>query len=425
MNGYKNVEFPVKLKPLFSDSRYVCLYGGRGGGKSWNICRFLLIIAAQKPMRILCAREWMSSLADSVHRLLCDQIMDLGLEDFYDMGKATITGKNGSEFRFAGLKTNVSALKSFESIDIVFVEEAANVSKYSWSVLIPTIRKEGSRIIISFNPELETDETYQRFVVNPPPNCQTIKINYDDNPYFPNVLKEEMEYLKRIDENAYNNVWLGFPKTFLEGAVYSNELIKAENENRITKVPYDSLKPVHTFWDIGFRDTTSIIFAQTIGSEYRIIDYYENNQLPIDHYLQELQGRGYIYGVDHLPHDAKAKSIGTGRSVEELMREKGRKVRIVPRLSIEDGINAARTIFQNIYFDKEKCSDLVQWLRKYRYEVNNGSLTNNKPIHDGASHAADAFRYLAVMLREPKKPFDISKLKPVFKGSSNGSWLAR
>lgn len=425
-------EFPQKLDFLFEPYRYKVAYGGRGGGKSHSFAKALLILGTQKPLRILASREFQSSIADSVHKLLVDQIYLLELQSFYTIEKASISGLNGTEFRFAGLKTNVQAIKSFEGINICWVEEASNVSKQSWEVLVPTIRQENSEIWVSFNPELESDETYQRFVLNPRPGSKVVQINYSDNIWFPEVLKEEMEFLKRIDDNAYQNVWLGHPKVFLDGAVYGNEIKAAMNATppRITTVPYDPLKAVHTIWDIGFRDTNSIWFAQVIGSEFRFIDYYENNQLPLDHYLQMLQSKSqefnYVYGVDYLPHDAAAKSLGTGRSVEEMMREKGRKIFIVPRLSIEDGINAARTIFPNSWFDKDKCVDGIQCLRKYRYDTE-GSLTSNRPIHDHFSHGADAFRYAAVALREAKKPFDASKLRPVFKGSHVGqqSWMAR
>ena len=140
-------------------------------------------------MRILCAREFMTSMRDSVHKLLSDQIESMGLIGFYEITQATIRGKNGTEFSFVGLKNNVANVKSYEGVDICWVEEAQTVSRLSWNVLIPTIRKEKSEIWISFNPELETDETYQRFVVKPPRDSVLIKINWSDNPWFPDTLQ--------------------------------------------------------------------------------------------------------------------------------------------------------------------------------------------------------------------------------------------
>lgn len=150
-------EFPVKLEGLFKKSRYKVAYGGRGGAKSWGIARALLILGAKSPMRILCAREFMTSMRDSVHKLLCDQIEALGLLGFYEITQASIRAKNGTEFAFVGLKNNIANVKSYEGVDICWVEEAQTVSRLSWNVLIPTIRKEGSEIWVSFNPEIEHD----------------------------------------------------------------------------------------------------------------------------------------------------------------------------------------------------------------------------------------------------------------------------
>ena len=135
-------EFPLKLECLFKPSRYKVLYGGRGGAKSWGVARALLIKAAQSQLRILCAREFQTSIKDSVHKLLCDQIEALGLGSFYEITQTSIRGKNGSEFSFVGLKNNVANVKSYEGVDICWVEEAQTTSRMSWSVLIPTIRKE-------------------------------------------------------------------------------------------------------------------------------------------------------------------------------------------------------------------------------------------------------------------------------------------
>jgi len=345
------------------------------------------------------------SIADSVHHLLETQLPLLGLETFYEVQKSTILGLNGTEFIFTGLR-DVASLKSYEAIDICWVEEAQNVSKRSWDILIPTIRKEGSEIWISFNPELDSDETYRRFVLDPPPSAQVVKINYSDNPWFPEVLKREMQYLKEKDYDSYLNVWEGHTKQTLDGAIYAKELRDAVQGGRITRVPYDPTKPVHTFWDIGWSDCTSIWFVQAMAFEYRVIDFYQNRQQALGHYIQELQKRGYIYGTDWLPHDANAKQFGSGKSVIELMRAAGRNVKLTPQLSIADGINAARTVFPQCYFDESKTADGVNCLRRYRYEVDDNGQFKKTPLHDDASHAADAFRYLAVAVQpeKPKKP---------------------
>lgn len=418
-----NADFPEKLELLFQPARYKVLYGGRGGAKSWGIARALLILGRQKPLRILCAREIQKSIADSVHKLLSDQITELGLGSFYRVQNTTIFGANGTEFLFAGLKQNISNIKSFESVDIVWVEEAANVSKNSWDVLIPTIRKDGSEIWISFNPELETDETYQRFVRRPPPDARVMQVNFRDNPWFPAVLKKEADYLKANDPDAYNHVYEGLCKQVVEGAIYKNELVAAEKDGRICRVTYDPLKPVDTFWDLGWADNTSIIFAQSIGFEYRVIDFINGSQQSLQYYLKALQAKGYVYNTHYLPHDARAKELGSGRSIEEQMRSAGLKVHIVPMLSVEDGIAAARAIFPKVWFDADKASELIQALRHYQYEKDDKLLTFKKaPLHNWASHPADAFRYLAVAIKEPERQRE--EIRQQYNVYGEAGWMA-
>jgi phage terminase large subunit len=395
-------EFPRRLRFLFEAARYKVVYGGRGGAKSWSVARALLIQAASMPLRILCAREFQSSIAESVHHLLQSQIADLGLGSFYKVHNHAVSGRNGSEFVFAGLRNNVTKIKSFEGIDRVWVEEAQAVSKASWDVLIPTVRKAASEIWLTFNPELETDETYQRFVVKPPRDAIVAKINWDGNPWFPETLRQEKDELKARDPDAYFNIWEGVCRVTLDGAVYARELRQAEEEGRVCNLPCDAMKQVSTFWDLGWADNTSIWFAQTVGSELRLIDYYSNRQMPLSHYINVLQNKGYTYGTDFLPHDAKAKTLATGRSIEELLLAAGRRVTVVPNLSVSDGVNAARTIFNRCYFDEARCADGLQSLRHYRYEVDDAGHFGGRPLHDHHSHAADAFRYFAVAIQEDR-----------------------
>lgn len=415
-------QFPAKLQCLFrpEKSRYRVLFGGRGGAKSWGIARALLIKGAQNPIRILCAREFQTSIKDSVHKLLSDQIEDLGMSTFYEITQAAIRGVNGTEFAFVGLKNNVANVKSFEGVDICWVEEAQTVSRHSWNVLIPTIRKEGSEIWVSFNPELETDETYQRFVVNPPDNAIVQKINWSDNPWFPETLRLEKDALKSRDPAAYNTVWEGLCKQTVDGAIFAKEMQMAELDNRITRVPYDPVKPVHAVFDLGWADATAIWFVQFIGMETRLIRYFEGTQQTMSWYLAKMQEFGYVYDTMWLPHDAENKTLAAnGRSIEQIVRNAGYKTRIIPRTPIVDSINAARTMFNSCYFDRENCHEGLQCLRHYRYEVDpETGLFSKNPLHDAYSHGADAFRMLGLMVNEPKKPV---QKKATYQPS--GSWM--
>ena len=403
----KKAEFPEKLSCLFQPqhSRYRVLYGGRGGAKSWGIARALLIKGAKEPLRILCAREFMTSMRDSVHKLLCDQIDELGMMGIYEITQNTIRGINGSEFNFVGLRNNIANVKSIEGVDIAWVEEAQTVSATSWNTLIPTIRSENSEIWVSFNPELETDETYQRFVVNPPENSVVTKINWNDNPWFPDTLRLEKDSLKLRDMQAYNTVWEGICRQTVDGAVFARELQQADMEQRITRVGYDPSKPVHAVFDLGWSDATAIWFVQFIGMETRLIRYIEDSQKTITDYLSKMQTYGYIYDTLWLPHDAENKTLAAaGRSIEQIVKAAGFKTRIIPRTPVVDSINAARTLFRNCWFDRENCHDGLQCLRHYRYEVDAETKQFSKnPLHDQYSHGADAFRMLGLMVNEPKK----------------------
>lgn len=399
-----NVEFPEKLQFLFEPARYKVAYGGRGGAKSWGFARALLCLGVERSIRVLCAREIQKSIQESVHQLLRDQIVAMGLEGHYEVLQTEIRGRrNGTLFLFAGLKHNIGNIKSKEAIDIAWVEEADQVSKASWEALVPTIRKDGSEIWVSFNPKLDTDETYKRFVRDPPSSAVVVKIDWRDNPWFPAVLEQERLDLQARDPDAYANIWDGHCRQFLEGSIYAHELRAATEQGRICNVPYDATQPVHTFWDLGHADATAIWFAQAIGFEYRLIDYYSNRGHALPHYLAELQKRAYVYGDDWLPHDAQSKTVGTGRSVEELMRAAGRNVQITPKLSVEDGINAARTLFGRCYFDEKRTADGLQSLRHYRYDTDDNGQFKLVPLHDWASDGADAFRYFAVAMKEPRK----------------------
>jgi phage terminase large subunit len=420
-----HLQIPKSLEFLFTPARYKVCYGGRGGAKSWNIARVLLLEGWKQPLRILCAREFQQSLKDSVHKLLLDQITEMGLEQFYEVQQALIRGENGTEFTFEGLRHNVNKIKSYEGVDRCWVEEADTVSKASWEVLIPTIRKPGSEIWISFNPKLETDETYERFVVNPPPAAIVRKVNWQDNPWFPDVLREEMELLKARDFDAYLNIWEGHCRVTLDGAIYAKELREATDDGRITRVPYDQRQPVHTFWDLGFSDCTSIWFAQKVGFEYHLIDFYQNRLEKLPHYLGILQNKGYVYGEDYLPHDAEHSSLAAD-SIAKQMRDMGRKVITVQRIPNKQlGINATRTLFNRFWFDEGRCKDGLQALRHYRYDIDEQGQWSKEPLHDDNSHAADALRTLGEAIgKVSRKPqADQVRIVSYSKSEESALWM--
>ena len=215
---------PKKAQKVLSvPSRYKVLYGGRGSGKSYAFINFLIFKALENK-RILCTREYQASIKDSVYRLLCDRIYALKLDKYFTIQRDNIYGISGSEFIFRGLKTNPSEIKSMEGCDYVFCEESEKISQESYDILLPTIRKPGSEILISFNPEEELNATYQNFVLKPPPDSRIAFLNYDDNDLFPEVLRKEMEWCRLNDPEKFQHIWAGYPKKYGQSVIFKNKI---------------------------------------------------------------------------------------------------------------------------------------------------------------------------------------------------------
>jgi phage terminase large subunit len=393
--------FPKKLRFLFQASRYKVTRGGRGSSKSWSIARALLIQGANRTLRVLCTREVQKSIQQSVHQLLRDQIENLGLSAEYEVLATEIRGKNGTQFFFSGLSDmTAESLKSFEGVDIVWVEEAQSVTKNSWNVLIPTIRKEGSEIWISYNPQLESDETHQRFTINPPPECVNVEVNWRDNPYFPKVLEAERKHAEAtMKPEEYAHIWEGKCKPAVEGAVYFDQMAQADQ--RIGSVPHDGQLKTHCIWDLGFNDSMAIILAQRVSSEIRIVHYIEGNQRTLADFSAELKalrldGQPVNWGQAWLPHDGFATRHQSGKSDATVLKGLGWDVSKVPQTDVEAGIKRAREMFPRVWFNKTRAERLVECLKRYRRHVSQATGEPGKPVHDEFSHGADAFRYLAM-----------------------------
>lgn len=397
-----NVRIPQKFESLFTPSRYKAYYGGRGTGKSHSFAAALVLMAASKPIRVLCGREIQKSIKDSVKRLIDDKIAEYKLNKFFTSTETEIRGANGSLFLFAGIKTNPESIKSMEGIDICWIEEASTISLRSLEFLVPTIRKEGSEIWFTWNPENELDPVDIMFRGKTPPNNSIVQeVKWYDNPWFPEVLKEEMEFDRMNNPEKYMHVWEGGYRLVTEGAYYAEQLAKAIHENRVTRVPYDSQYSVVASFDLGISDMTSVWFAQVIGFEVRVIDFLESNGQPIDWYAKQMREKPYTYDQVILPHDGRAKSLGTGKSIEEVMRSLGFNVTICPNIAVKDGIDNVRSFLTKCWFDQEKCSEGLKHLRSYRENYDEKLRISRGPLHDEHSHAADSFRYLAVGLKKP------------------------
>jgi phage terminase large subunit len=413
-----DLKLTKEFTPFLEPNRYKVVFGGRGSGKSFSIAQLLVLRAFKEPTRILCAREIQRSISDSVLQLLNDTILRLGLTDFFDVQKSQIIGKNGSRFLFLGLSNNITKVKSYEGLDICWVEEAESVSYTSWETLIPTVRKKGSEIWVSFNPNDEMDDTYQRFVVNPPPKAYVKKVNYNQNPWFPEELEKERLYLKGKNEDLYNHVWEGEVLSNRDGAYYA----KFIPNDQIIDFKVEPNIPVDTYWDLGVSDSTCIWLVQQIGMEIRVVDCYENQGEGLQFYINWLHDwrarHQAVFGEHYAPHDIQVRELGTGKSRLETARKLGINFRVVRKLTIEDGIHATRAILPKCYFEKTNTKDGLQALRRYRKEFDEKKgIYKPHPLHDWSSHYADAFRYFAIAFR------DRSKQERVGQPQANISWL--
>lgn len=419
---------PKAFSFLRQPKRYKVLYGGRGGAKSHNIARTLITMGMESPLRIICAREIQKSIEDSVHALLSDIIKQSGLEWFYDIQKTKIIGLNGTEIKYRGLKHNITDMKSLEGADKLWIEEAENVSNKSYEIVIPTVRKEGSEIWISFNPKNPTDPTWIRFVQKQSDRIIAKKVSWRDNPFFPSVLEDERLELLKDDPEAYEHVWEGEFDTRYSGKVYAKQLAKIVAEGRLNeRVQYDPNFPVYTAWDLGYGDSTAIIFYQVGGGEVFIIDYYETNLEAIKHYAEVLYGREIIvdereldtgevvkwhFGEDlpehvhrkewryqacYLPHDSKYETLAAnGRSIIGQLKKFEVPAYFIEATSDRNRHEASWTTIPKIWVNSNTCQDLVSAMMNYFFPYDEDRQAFlQKPYHDWSSHGCSAFELLS------------------------------
>ncbi len=399
-----------------------CLADGTVTHNSEQAHKIALTLAIEQNLRICCARETMASIANSSHKLLSDAIYAHGMAKSqngpYEVQQSRIIRRDGdqvmSEFIFIGIREDVRATKSLKGINLTIVEEAAKVSEDSWDVLLPTVmRTDGARVWLIWNPEQVTDATYRRFVLNPPTGMIEIQTSYLDTKaagWLPETTELLAEDCRRSDPEAFEHIWMGKPISAVKGAIFVEEMKQAEKEGRIIKVPYNRLKPVHTAWDLGI-DTTAIWFVQVYPDRLDFIDFYQNKGQDLAHYLVECQRRGYVYGIDNLPHDGvdsllHRKGMMGGNqdksaTIQTMMRDAGRRVAVGPKLLKADRIRTVRAKFSQCRFDAEKCAEGIQALKAYQWDRDSEEKPGEpKPLHNFASHPADAFMEACVSAKD-------------------------
>ena len=373
------ITFAPAFEELFRPHRYKVFYGGRGSGKSWSVARALLLLGYEKPMRILCAREIQRSISDSVHKLLCEQIESIGLSGAYTITRDAIRCTSGTEFIFKGLRSNPQEIKSTEGIDICWVEEAAAVSADSWDILIPTVRKPNSEIWLTFNPLDESDPTFQRFILNPPDGAFVRKVNYNENPAFPDVLEKEKDWLKARDYESYLHIWEGEVRKHSNAVIFAGKYRVEDFET-----PRDARFYQGADW--GFAKDPSCLVRCFIKDRTIFID-------------REAWG----VGVDLDETPALFDTIETARTwpikadnarpeTISFMRRRGFNISAAKKWqgSIEDGIEFLKSYDIVIH---PRCRHTIDEFAHYSYKVDKQTGDILPIVVDSFNHIIDGLRY--------------------------------
>lgn len=451
------VDVPRKLKPLLSKARYKGAHGGRGGAKSHFFAEQLIIRCYSRKTRWVCIREVQLTIRDSVRQLLVDKIQKLGMGEFFDVLDNEIRGRNGSLIVFRGMQSySAENIKSLEDFDGAWIEEAQTLSERSLRLLRPTIRKPGSEIWASWNPRYETDAIDEFFRGDTPPtDAVVVEVNWRDNPWFPDVLRAEMELDRKRDPEMAKHVWDGGYEIITVGAYYASLIAEAEAEGRCGNYPHNNGLAVRTGWDIGVDDYSAVWFIQDDGVQAWVIDYFEANGLgapqiihealpeyldePVDRMRQSLaigRPKPYRYAKHFFPHDVKVREWGAGARtrIQSLMNLGMTEIQRGANQGPEERINAVREVLPMMHFNvgeigqqatpaQKRVRAGLNRLRRYSRQFNEAMNTyTTVAAHDVNSHGADAFGEWAINAqlippkkaqpKQPQVPFGHTQLPP-------------
>jgi phage terminase large subunit len=322
-----------------------------------------------------------------------------------------VTLHNGARVRLYGAE-NADAMRGIYNDDAV-LDEYADMAPSVWPLIVrPTLSDRGGKALFIGTPKGRNNFFELFDAAASVPDWSRLLLRADETGLLP---PGELDAARRdMTPEAYAQEYLCSFEAAILGAYFGREIAEAERNGRIGEVPPDPALPVHTAWDLGIGDATAIWFFQTVGPDVHVIDHYEAHGHGLPHYAQVLAGKGYAYGTHYVPHDARARDLGTGRTrIETMQQLTGRWPHVLKAGEVMDGINAARLTLPRCRFDAVRCRDGLEALRQYRADFDEKARAfKDRPRHDWTSHSADAFRYLAMAWREMKpapKP-----VEPVF-----------
>lgn len=419
------ITLPPKLIPVFQgDADVRGAYGGRGSAKTRSFAKMAAVRGYMFGMQgisgqILCARQYMNSLADSsleeCKRAIEDEPF---LSAYYEVGEKYIKSIDGRVwFTFAGLDRNIGSIKSKGRILLCWVDEAEPVTEKAWSTLIPTLREEGedwnAELWVTWNPARKTAAVERRFRQVNDPRVKIVELNWRDNPMFPAILERARQRDLRDNPDEYDHIWEGAYGS-VAGAILGKWVERIRRAGRIHGgVSYDkSGAPVIISSDLGFRDTAVWWFWQPTLGGYRILSCLHDSGLDADDWAVDVQTKldqlGATLGCIWLPHDARAKTFQSKHtSVERFVKAFGPdKVRVVPQSRKADQVSAARAVIGQCEFHETECADGIDGLEAWEFEFNHDlQVYSKEPLHNWASHFGDAFAYgCQVMQMEQPKP---------------------
>ncbi|MBX6392551.1 MAG: PBSX family phage terminase large subunit [Burkholderiales bacterium] len=428
------IETPAAFRPLLDPARYKGAYGGRGSGKSHFFAELLIEECLREPgTRAVCIREHLKDLKDSSKALIEDKIEHYGLGRYFRMLKSEIETPGGGLIIFRGMQDySAESIKSLEGYRIAWIEEAQTLSERSLDLLRPTIRMEGSEIWACWNPTRKSD-AIDKFLRGPncPPNAIVVRVNWQDNPYFPEVLEAERQHDLKHYPERYGHKWEGEYARAFEGAYFAALLEQARQEGRIVeRLPIDPIVPLRAYWDIGGAgakaDATAIWIVQFVAREIRVLDYIEGQGQVLAYYLDELRKRGYQRAICILPHDGIATNNVTGKRYRHHVADAGFAVEVIPNQgpgAAKMRIEAVRRVLPACVFDGPKTEAGRDALGYYHERIDEARGVGLGPEHDWSSHASDAFGLMAIRYEAPSA--QIKRDEPVYRQPrGHEAWLA-
>jgi phage terminase large subunit len=331
-----------------------------------------------------------------------DKIQSLGVASHFEITRDELRGINGSLIIFRGMNdANADNIKSLEGYDVAWVEEAHTLSQRSLELLRPTIRKDGSELWFSWNPRNKSDPVDDFLRSKRPEGSVVIRVNYGDNPWFPDTLKAEMVEDRKNDPEKARHIWDGAYEVAPQGSYYGDELAFLDAEGRVTDLLIDPALPVHTASDLGAAGNMTTWLFQVMNGQYRFLEFIEYDVAGLPYAASELnkrkEKRKFVWGTHLWPHDGTGTEIGSGERRCDTMAKLGFTVEVVPKGDVGDGIEATRRLLRMSYFDRDRCRPGLDHLSGYRRKFDKiHDRFIDVPDKNGHDHAADALRTLAM-----------------------------